>query len=518
MSPLNINLSPKSQPYVQNYGYLFCLLLFLTLISRLVYANFPNLTPQEAYYWLYSQHLDLSYFDHPPLTAWTIRIFTQIGGDSHFFVRFGAILYSTCTAIIIYLLSKNLLGGHMLAFWTVVLMNCTVLFAIGAVIFTPDVPMTLFWTLVVFCVFQVMNTGHWGWWYPAGIFLGAAFLSKYPAGLLVGCTLLFLILSPRQRHWLWNIHPYLAIAIALLVFSPVIIWNMEHEWASFAFQSTRRASMVKSLRPGYFFQLLGSQLALVTPLIFMGMIYSQVKLTQRWLAFHNERILFILCYSLPVLLLFFLVSLTSLVKMNWLAPAYITGTIGMVLIFSEKLEDFPHIWLGWIRAAIVLGLGLVLVAHLLPLVSFIPIGRGDTWSGLPELAQSVEKAKRHFEPHRQPFVFTPSYKISSQLIFYSPDHEMTYAENIIGKPALQFDYWLSPQELIGRDAILVTSDVERFKARDRARLEKCFERVELGDSLEIKSNAIPVRKFYLSRCFNYKGPQSDNKPMRTENP
>lgn len=488
----------------KDYKRYFWILLGAATVARLIYIPFPNLVPQEAYYWLYAKHLDLSYFDHPPLTAWTIAFFTYLGGDNHFFVRIGAVLYSTGTAIALFYLTVSVLRSSRLAFWTAVVMNCTVVFAIGSVIFTPDVPMTLFWTLAVLSVHRVVATGKWWWWYPAGIFLGLALLSKYPAGLLVPCTFLYLALSRKNRHWLLSIHPYMAIVLAFIVFSPVIIWNMQHDWASFAFQSTRRVGMMGAFKPVHFFELLGTQAAMLTPLIFVGMIYAMVVLTRRWWQFHNEQILFILAYSLPVLALFFAVSLRTLVKMNWPAPAYVTGIVGVVLIFSERIETLPHIWKRWVQSAITVGLALVIIAHMLPLYSFVPMGSGDTWSGWQTLSKKVRDIRSEYKT--EPFIFSPSYKISSMLGFYLDGQPETYAENVLGKSALQFDYWDSVTNLTGQDGLLIYSDSMKLSGKDREKLERCFESIDPIDTLTVIKNNMKVRTFYLSKCYNYLGP------------
>ncbi len=487
-----------------DYQRFFWIFLGATTLFRLIYISLPNLVPQEAYYWLYSKHLALSYFDHPPLSAWTIALCTYLGGDIHFFVRLGAVLYSAASAIVIYLLAKVVLRSNRLAFWTVLLMNCSVVFAIGAVIFTPDTPMILFWALVILSVYKVTETEKWWWWYAAGLFLGLAFLSKYTSGLLIGCTFLYLLLSKKQRHWLLSVHPYMAVLLAVSVFSPVLIWNMEHDWASLAFQSTRRIGMMGSFKPVHFFELIGSQLAMLTPLLFIGMIYALCLLSRRWWLYRSERSLFIISYSVPVILFLFLVSFRTLIKMNWPAPAYVAGIIGTVLILAEKLEDFPHIWQRWIRSGITVAIALVGLAHLLPLITFFPLGSGDTWSGWPQLSRQVETMKSEFE--KEPFVFSPSYKISSQLVFYSKDKKMAYAENVLGKTALQFDYWNSVDNLIGRDAILVYSNSMKLRGADKKKLPELFTTFEYSDTLTIKKNFQTVREFYLLKCFDYRGP------------
>ena len=79
-------------------------------LFRLVYAGMINLTPQEAYYWVWSLHPDLSYFDHPPMVAYSIRLFTIFWGDTIYGIRLPAILYGAGTTMILSLLAAKFFG------------------------------------------------------------------------------------------------------------------------------------------------------------------------------------------------------------------------------------------------------------------------------------------------------------------------------------------------------------------------------------------------------------------------
>src|SRR5512137_818868 len=121
--------------------------LFLTVITaaRLVYAALLPLAPQEAYYWNYSRHLALSYFDHPPMAAYFIRLTTLLG-TSAFCVHLAAIILSVIMTIAIYRLA-TLLFDDWVGLWSAVVINLVFIYALGALIITPDNPMLLFWVL-----------------------------------------------------------------------------------------------------------------------------------------------------------------------------------------------------------------------------------------------------------------------------------------------------------------------------------------------------------------------------------
>ena len=124
------------------FRYFIYLILGVT-VFRLLYINLINLAPQEAYYWNYSRHLALSYFDHPPMLAYLIYIFTHLGGPSEFFVRIGCVISFLGLTCLIYLTGR-LLFNEKIGFFSALLSNSVLIFALGATIATPDTPMVFF--------------------------------------------------------------------------------------------------------------------------------------------------------------------------------------------------------------------------------------------------------------------------------------------------------------------------------------------------------------------------------------
>ena len=55
--------------------------LFIWWILNLLQAAFTELAHDEAYYFMFSQHLDWGYFDHPPMTALLIWLGSFVGGE-----------------------------------------------------------------------------------------------------------------------------------------------------------------------------------------------------------------------------------------------------------------------------------------------------------------------------------------------------------------------------------------------------------------------------------------------------
>ncbi len=480
--------------------FLFYLIATIT-IFRLVYINFVPLVPQEAYYWKYAKNLALSYFDHPPMTAYIIAFFTWIGGDHVFFIRLGSILISIGLMVLIYSMLTRLFGNQRWGIQTLLAINCTVLFSIGSTVITPDVPLLFFWALIVYSLVRLQETDHWKWWYLAGMALGFGILSKYTAVLIVPGILIYMILSKSQRKWFFTIHPYFALMISLFIFTPVILWNYQHDWASFFFQSSNRFSKMIRFRSDFFFQLIGSQLGMLTPYVFLLIFIGWLRIGILSLKEHNEKYSLLFWMAFPTYFVFILSSFRSLVKMNWLAPAYITSLIAAIVWMNSSGTKWSNRFKKWFKPGLIIGLVIVLFMHLLPLVPIFPMRRGDTWTGWQQLANRVLEIKNGMG--KDTFIFGNEYKVPSEITFYTPNHEMTHSGEIIGEKGLQYDYWTNIGELINKNAIFVTSDFERYRNIDN--LKKHFKSVEEEPPLKIIHHNKVFRVFYLYRCYGYKG-------------
>jgi 4-amino-4-deoxy-L-arabinose transferase-like glycosyltransferase len=473
-----------------------------TTLLRLVWASLVPLVPQEAYYWKYARHLALSYFDHPPLTAYIIAFFTWVGGDRILSVRLGAIALAAGLAVLLYAIVNRLFGRPRWAFLTVLAANCTVVFSIGSVIMTPDTPLMFFWALTVYSLVRLQKSDAWRWWYVAGLAVGLGLLSKYTAILIVPGILMYLLLSRTQRKWLLTPHPYSALGVALLLFVPVLVWNYNHDWASFMFQFPQRFSHVVRLRLDFTLQLFLTQLGMLTPYIFFLAVIGWLEIGRRALRDNDAGYSLLFWSACPVYVVFTLSSLFRLVKMNWLAPAYVTSLIAGIVWLNSAPTRWSEGFRRCFKPGLILGVAIVLLAHLLPLEPVLPVRPFDTWSGWKELASRVMSIK--LQMGGDAFIFGDDYQIPSEITFYTPDHEPTCSGEILGREGLQYDYWTDTGALIGRNGIFVTD--KALGVRGIGALGEHFDVVEEDAPLEIVRHNRVFRIFYIYRCYGYKGP------------
>jgi 4-amino-4-deoxy-L-arabinose transferase-like glycosyltransferase len=241
--------------------------LALLTMSRLALAAWLPLAPDEAYYWIWSRALAAGYFDHPPMVAFWIRAGTWLAGDSALGVRLLGPFSVALGSVLLWDAADRLLPSRNAGMMAVLLLNATLLVGAGAIVMTPDSPLLLFWICAMWAMARIIAGGSGVWWLVVGLFVALAAISKYTAMLLalgIGTWV-----ATAGRPWLRRPEPYAGAAVALVIVTPVLWWNATHEWGSFVRQGGRFAHWSPGRAPGYLLELLGGQIAIVTPLVFL---------------------------------------------------------------------------------------------------------------------------------------------------------------------------------------------------------------------------------------------------------
>ncbi len=247
-------------------------------------AAWLPLSPDEAYYWVWSRALAPGYPDHPPMVALWIAAGTALLGDGALGVRLLAPLAAAAGSLLLVQAGRDLLGSRSRGIGAALMLNATLLFGVGAVTMTPDTPLLLFWTAALWALARLVATGDGRWWLAAGAAAGLALDSKYTAALLAPAILLWLVATPSLRSWLVRWQPWAAAALAMGVFAPVLAWNAAHGWVSFARQGGRAADWRPARATQFLAELLGGQVGLATPLLallFAAGMLAAVRATWR---------------------------------------------------------------------------------------------------------------------------------------------------------------------------------------------------------------------------------------------
>lgn len=486
------------------------LLSFLTLM-RLFYIQWGplDLAPDEAHYWEWSRHLDISYYSKGPMVAFIIFLMTSLGEESVFFIRLGAVIISALLSIILYLLARDMFKSERVAFFAALLPQLTPLFSAGSILMTIDPPFLLFWGLTLSCFYRALRFNRL-YWYPAGISLGLGFLSKYSMVFFLPLALAFLLWHPRYRFWLRRKEPYLAVLLGGFLCYPVFLWNARHQWVSFRhLWGQAHSGHGFSLSVPGFFEFLGSQVALISPLLFFGLVFSLYQSSYLGFSKRKEEHLILSLTSLPILVFFLLLSLHTKVQPNWAAPAYFSGFISTAAIFDgryQALKDKGR--QGTLKLLIVIALVLAAIptalAHDTRLLH--QAGFPSRWDptlrlkGWAELGERVGGSWEEMNSSNKTFIFSDRYQISSELAFYVRGRPTTYCVNL-GRRFNQYDLWEGFLSLRGYDALYVKQGNRTAEPEVR----NAFASVRKEPLFVIKRGGEKVRSFSVFRCFGYRG-------------
>jgi 4-amino-4-deoxy-L-arabinose transferase-like glycosyltransferase len=302
-------------------------LLALTLV-RLLVAGTTSLSPDEAYYWVWSRALAPGYLDHPPMVALWIRAGTAVLGDGALGVRLLAPLSGALGSILLAAAAEDLFPGRRLGVPAAALFNSTLLMGVGAISMTPDTPLVFFWTAALWGLARMLRTGRPGWWMVIGLASGGALTSKYTAVLLGLGVTMWLVADPAGRRWLRTPGPWLGAVIAMLCFAPVLGWNAAHDWASFAKQAGRTGDWHPAQAANHVLELVGGQLGLATPWVAVlcavgiGLAVGRVR--------QGSAPLLLVALTLPSIAVFFQHALGDRVQANWPAIIYPAASIAAV--------------------------------------------------------------------------------------------------------------------------------------------------------------------------------------------
>src|SRR6201994_4302005 len=367
-------------------------------LMRVIYACTIDLRTDEAYYWTWSKENVLSFLDHPPMIAWFIRFGTAIFGDTNFGVRFAGILAMLVTQLLLADIVRRVTHDVRAVMLAVLLPEAALYYGLLMAKVSPDVAMIPFAVAMLWALVRLAESSDARWWLAAGLFGGLALLSKFTALMLVPAVLAFMLVPDWRRRWLRSFWPWLAALIAIAVFSPVLIWNGEHDWASFRFQSVRAiATHELSLRTvGEFIAL---QFGLVGFVLLPGVLPGVVM--TGWRGYRSREpvaILLSTCVLVPFCY-FFWKSLTLRVGDTWpmfLWPAGFAATaINIAMLPRERWSaGVVRSANAWINIAIATGIAYVVLVFLYcTVLPWNLIGANDPIGGEAGYRQVADRAE-----------------------------------------------------------------------------------------------------------------------------
>lgn len=469
-------------------------ILGFTLIRLLIIGQ-VGLAQEEAYHWNFAQHPSLSYFDHPAMVGWLIGLSTLFSSQM-FFVRLPAVLLFVASSWFLYDLGRRMFG-ETVGLFSALMLNFTPIFALFSAAILPDSPHLLAWCAGLWAGWRLVESGEQRWWVILGFITGLGMISKYPALLIP----LPAIAMQRRRGAL------LCYLIAFLLFTPVLLWNAQHHWASFLFQGAQR--MGEARNGAYTLRSWLFQLGMVTPAGLVLILWAQLKALGRR---SDPRFLYLTLASLPFLTLMAVLSLRRLVQINWPMPGYVASVVLVVALLVE----------GWPRTrAAVFALALFggLLSYLPWLPALVPIGAFnglDTFDGWKEMADRAQQARLSMPRPERTFFLGNGYPQASEVAYCLRMPHQVLAQNALGLPgAVSYQFWEDPRDFAGWDAVVVDEGT-RFPLPAEA-VTRCFERVDPVESFTIDRGGKPLRHVRLYRAYGYR-PERAEQPFHADPP
>lgn len=344
------------------------LMIAAMTVLRFVYASAIELRTDEAYYWTWSKEGALSFLDHPPMIAWFIRFGTAIFGDTVLGVRFGGIVAMLVTQLLLAGIVRRLTHDARAVMFAVLMPEAALYYGLLMAKVAPDVAMIPFAVAMMWSLVRLAQSGDGRWWLAAGLFAGLSLLSKFTAIMFAPAVAAFLLVPDWRWRWLRSPYPYLAVLIAIAVFSPVLIWNAQHDWASFRFQGVRAtANYGISLRT--IGDYVGLQFGLVG-FVMLPVVLSGLAMTA-WRGYRSREPVAILLSTavLVPFVYFFSKSLTLRVGDTWPMFMWPTGFVAAAVNLAMLPKEgwsarMVRSSIFWVKTALISGIAFVVIVFL----------------------------------------------------------------------------------------------------------------------------------------------------------
>ncbi len=401
-------------------------LIVAMTVLRVVYASLLDLRTDEAYYWTWSKENVLSFLDHPPMIAWFIRFGTAIFGDTNLGVRFAGIVAMGITQLLLADIVRRVTHDVRAIVLAVLMPEAALYYGLLMAKVSPDVALIPFAVAMMWALVRLHESNDARWWLAAGAFAGLALLSKFTAIMLVPAVLAFMLVPDWRRRWLVSPYPWLAALIAAVLFLPVLIWNWQHDWASFRFQFVRATATHEwSFRTvGEF---IGLQFGLVGFILFPVVLSGVVMMA--WRGYRRRDAVSILL-STAVLVpfgYFFLKSLSLRVGDTWpmfLWPiGFAAAAINIWMLPREgRSARFVRSAVFWTHAAIASGIVFVVAVFLYYTIApWNFIGKVDPIGGEAGYAPVVERAQAQLQQTGATWIATSDYRTYAMLRWFFRD-------------------------------------------------------------------------------------------------
>jgi 4-amino-4-deoxy-L-arabinose transferase-like glycosyltransferase len=403
----------------------------------------------EAYYWMWGQHLSWSYLDHPPLDAWLQALVAAIFGWSNFSARLLTWFTTGVSLYVLWLWSARRLPDDRAGwFWpsAVAYLAMPAIYLMSAAAFHDHllVALTLASIYFFYGFAEKVEDGRDGWrdLYLAALLLGLAVLTKYNGVLLGVAYAVWILIRPKLRPLLLDWRLWAAALLAIAMQAPVIYWNFTEGFASIQFHMAQRGIAWGHPQPSEVLGFLGSIAFSISPILFFSLfrlpfLKPKSQAGARTLSLSTT-------IFLTSSLAWAFIALYVEVYFHWDIVAYAALAPITLMLLGRRIPYWLHV--AWGLMIITPGMLSYIVT---PMSLFgmrdASAGAAFGWTTLGTEVQKQEQA------HPDAFLAATRYTYASQLGFVLHD------PNIAAFNALpsQIDFWWHPTDHQGQDAIIL---------------------------------------------------------------
>ena len=431
----------------------------------------------EAYYWLWGQRLSLSYFDHPPLNACLLGLSSRIFGWNLFALRFPTWVTGALTLYLFYLWARRLAPADWQRwFWiaALIFLASPLYLAFTGIAF-PDhlLVVTSLWASYAFALFLESwdrDEPAWHNLYWSALALGLAALTKYNAVVVAAAMVLMVVLVPRRWRLLAAWQVYAGALITVAVLSPVLVWNLQHDFASFRFHLGERYG--GSLNPS--FQVIRGYWLLyviyISPLLLLPVVsflFRQPSSGFPRVSHSLGRMIFLVST-----ILFSLMSMWTASAPYWNIVALAPLMPHLVAYIGARVQLVLFVLYGLLfGTALGVNMGVVPLAAL----SDRPDWESSVVHGWPRITAELAAAEA---AHAPDFIAATRYTLAAQLAFHRGRDDVTALQARVD----QFDYWFEPELHRGETALILADRTQRIDDETRAQ----FQRIEQVGEFQVE--------------------------------
>ncbi len=458
-------------------------------LVRLVFAGATGLGIDESYMVAASHRFAMSYFDHP-LASWWLELGARhvFGSTAALVVRLPFIALSALSSWLLYTLTTRLYGRQA-GFWAVAAYNIAPVFSLAFGCWVlPDGPLDAALLAAAYAMAQATGVDGTpparGWWLPAGGFAGLALLSKYSAALVLAGAGLFVLTDPVSRRLLRDWRPWAAVLIAVAMFTPVIIWNADHHWASFGYQSGRATGL--RLHPAAPLAIWGGEALFLLPWLWLPLVVLLVAALAR--GPRDRRGWMLAKLGVIPVVLFSVVGIWSATRIlyHWATPGYLLllpllgdwaarlrrrAAIGRNVVAGLSaglLAAAALLIAAEVRLGIIPGFSQAFATGRSPLLQIVD------WNSLPMQINAIEPhvavaALRWYDAGKIGYALGPAVPVT-----------------VFGPEPHQFGISTPPASLIGRDVLIIA--MPGNEEAIRAHYAPDFKSLETAPALTVSSH------------------------------